>query len=54
MNEDDAREIIELLGLGGDDLGIERFEQQQMLLQRSRNARLAQRLDETDEHGAAL
>ena len=51
VNEGGARQIIELLGLGGDDVGIERFEQQQMLLQRSGNARLPQRLDETDEHG---
>ena len=50
MNEGRAGEIIELLGLGGDDLGIERFKEQQMLLQRGWNAAAAQRFDEADEH----
>ena len=50
MNEGGAGEIIELLGLGGDHLGVHRFEQQQMLLQRGGNAPAAQRFDKADEH----
>ena len=54
VNEHRAGQIIELLGLGGDHLGVERLEQQQMLLQAGGNPPAPQRLDEGDEHGASL
>ena len=54
MNEDGAGEILELLGIARDDFGVERFEQQQMLLQAGRNPALAQRLDEGNEHDEGL
>ena len=41
VNEHAAAEIIELLGLGRDDLGVERLEEQQMLLQAGRESRRA-------------
>ena len=54
VNEHRAGEIIELLRVAANNLGVERLQQQQMLLQAGRNPALAQRLDEGDEHGAGL
>ena len=53
MNEDRPGEIIELLGLQRDDLGIQRLEQQQMLLQAGRNPAAPQRIDERNEHATS-
>ena len=50
VNEDAAAEIIELLGIGGDDLGVERLEEQEMLLQAGGNPAAPQRLDKANEH----
>ena len=54
VNEDAAAEIIELLGVGRDDLGVERLEQQQMLLQAGGNSAAPQRLDKANEHALPL
>ncbi len=54
VNEHGAREIIELLGFLRDHFGIDRFEQQQMLLQAGRNSSAAKRVDKIDEHGVFL
>ena len=54
VNEHRPREIIELLGLLADHLGVHRFEQQQMLLQAGRDPPAAKRVDEVDEHGCFL
>ena len=51
LHEGGAGEIIELLGLGRDHVGVERLEQGQMLLERGGDARGAQLVDEGEEHG---
>ena len=53
VNEDAAAEIIELLGIERDDVGVERLEKQQMLLEAGRNPAAPERLDEADEHAPA-
>ena len=50
VNEHASAEVIELLGFGRDDLGVERLEEQQMLLQAGRNPAAPQCLDKANEH----
>jgi hypothetical protein len=54
VREGGAAEKIELLRLGGDDLGIERLEKQEMLLQAGRDPATPKRFDKADEHGPPL
>src|SRR5690606_9309359 len=50
LHEGGARQIIEILGGPPDHLAVEHFEQDQMLLERHRDARGAQFVEKGNEH----
>ena len=54
LHEGGAGEIVEFLGATLDHLAVERVEQHQMLLHRHGNARVAQLVEEVEEHEGGL